>query len=202
MITARTVSRLGLVLSIWMALVQPAPTASWQAAPSELTTPWAAKVDPRHPLPEYPRPQMTRPQWVNLNGLWDYAITPKDAPAPAKFEGRILVPFGIESALSGVKKPLGPDQRLWYRRSFTTPDLSGGKRLLLHFGAVTWQAQVFVNGKPLGQHQGGYDGFTLDVTDALKAPEKALSAPGGTGAPLTPAPLPPTVLGTAPRGEL
>ena len=173
MTMARTVSHLGLVLLVWMGLVQPGPTASWQTVPGNLTTEWAAKVDPRHPLPEYPRPQMTRPQWVNLNGLWDYAITAKDAPTPAKFEGSILVPFGIESALSGVKKPLGPDQRLWYRRSFTTPDLSGGQRLLLHFGAACWQATVFVNGKQISQHQGGYDGFTLDVTDALKALPKA-----------------------------
>jgi hypothetical protein len=170
-----------------MGLAEPAPTASWQAVPGDLTTEWTAKVDPRHPLPEYPRPQMTRPQWVNLNGLWDYAITAKDAPAPAKFEGRILVPFGIESALSGVKKPLGPDQRLWYRRSFTTPDLTGGKRLLLHFGAVDWQATVFVNGKPLGQHQGGYDGFTLDVTEALKAPEKPAAKAPTCGAGVSPA---------------
>ena len=181
--------------------MQPAPAAAWQAVPGHLTTEWTAKVDPRHPLPEYPRPQMTRPQWVNLNGLWDYAVTAKDAPAPAKFEGRILVPFGIESALSGVKKPLGPEQRFWYRRNFTTPDLSGGKRLLLHFGAVAWQATVYVNGKSLGQHQGGYDGFTLDVTDAMKAAEKKTEKPPACGAGVSPAPATGTAAPQKPRAD-
>jgi hypothetical protein len=137
-------------------------------------TAWADKVAPAHPLPEYPRPQLERKEWVNLNGLWDYAVTEKDAAMPGHFEGQILVPYPIESALSGVRKPLQATDRLWYRRSFAAPDLAGGKRLLLHFGAVDWQADVSVNGKAVGRHQGGYDAFTFDITDAIKTGDNEL----------------------------
>ena len=156
------------LLALVLAWPQATPAASWQRVAGDLMTEWGAKVSSQHPLPEYPRPQMVRPQWDNLNGLWDYAIVAKSSPAPQKYDGQILVPFGVESALSGVKKPLLPEQRLWYRRTFATPDLSDGKRLILHFGAVDWQATVYVNGKQVGQHQGGYDGFSFDITDALK----------------------------------
>jgi beta-galactosidase/beta-glucuronidase len=147
----------------------PCSAADWKPVPGNLMTKWADKVDPQHPLPEYPRPQLVRPQWTNLNGLWDYAITDRDAARPTGFAGKILVPFCIESALSGVKKPLTEKQWLWYRRSFTSPKLTGGKRLLLHFGAVDWEAVVSVNGKEVGTHRGGYDPFTFDITDAVKA---------------------------------
>ncbi|MEI8041883.1 MAG: glycoside hydrolase family 2 TIM barrel-domain containing protein [Verrucomicrobiota bacterium] len=140
----------------------------WKPVPGHIMTQWAADVNPRNPLPEYPRPQMARKDWVNLNGLWEYAIQPLDAPSPAKFAGKILVPFPIESALSGVKKPLTREERLWYRRTFKSPKLTGGKRLLLHFGAVDWEAKAFVNGKAVGEHRGGYDSFTFDITEALK----------------------------------
>jgi hypothetical protein len=110
---------------------------------------------------------MVRSDWVNLNGLWDYAIRPKAEDQPRDWEGRILVPFAVESALSGVKKPVSPEQRLWYRRRFDTPPLPADGRLLLHFGAVDWQCTVWVNGKQVGQHQGGYEPFTLDITQAL-----------------------------------
>jgi beta-galactosidase/beta-glucuronidase len=142
-------------------------SANWKPADSPLVTPWTAKVTAVHPLPEYPRPQLERPKWTNLNGLWDYAIRPKDDPLPAQFEGKLLVPFAVESALSGVKRPLTPDQRLWYRRAFTASPAKSS-RLLLHFGAVDWRAEVFVNGKPVGIHEGGYDPFTFDITEALK----------------------------------
>lgn len=142
--------------------------ANWKAVPGHIMTRWAKDVSPSNPLPEYPRPQMVRNQWQNLNGLWDYAIVPLAAPQPEKYDGAILVPFCVESALSGVKKPLSAEQRLWYHRQFTAPDLSGGKRLLLHFGAVDWEAKVTVNGKPVGQHKGGFDAFTCYITDAIK----------------------------------
>jgi len=141
--------------------------ADWKPADNPLTTPWTAKVTADHALPEYPRPQLVRARWTNLNGLWDYAILPKAEARPAQFEGKLLVPFPVESALSGVKRPLTPDQRLWYRRNFTASPTKG-TRLLLHFGAVDWRAEVYVNGKAVGQHEGGYDAFTFDITDTLK----------------------------------
>jgi beta-galactosidase/beta-glucuronidase len=141
--------------------------ADWKPADNPLTTPWTAKVTAEHALPEYPRPQLVRTRWTNLNGLWDYAIRPKAEDRPAQFEGKLLVPFAVESALSGVKRPLTPYQRLWYRRSFTASPAKG-TRLLLHFGAVDWLTLVWVNGKLTGRHEGGYDAFTFDITDALK----------------------------------
>jgi len=143
------------------------PHAVGKPVPGHLLTPWATDVNPRRPLPEYPRPQMVRPAWINLNGLWDYAIQPKDLPRPEKFTGKILVPYPVESALSGVKLPVWKDERLWYRRTFNAPKRTTGKRLLLHFGAVDWEANVFVNRKPVGEHRGGYDAFSLDITDAV-----------------------------------
>jgi len=151
----------------------------WQQAKAPLMTKWAADVSPDKALPEYPRPQMVRKEWLNLNGLWDYAVTAKDgapagaAPAaPAACDGQILVPFPIEAALSGVMKKFDQKSRLWYRRSFEIPKDWAGKRVLLHFGAVDWEAAVSVNGKELGTHRGGYDEFSLDITDALKADAK------------------------------
>lgn len=146
----------------------------WQAG-SGLLSRFARDVDPRSPLPEYPRPQMVREHWINLNGLWDYAITPGDVAEPPKqYDGRILVPFAIESALSGVQKPLSPDQRLWYRRTFQKPEDLDKQRMLLHFGAVDWHAQVFVNGRSIGEHTGGYDPFSFDITDALRVGDNEL----------------------------
>ncbi|BDI32681.1 hypothetical protein CCAX7_47320 [Capsulimonas corticalis] len=137
-------------------------------------TRWAKEVTPQNVHPEYPRPQMTRGRWQNLNGQWDYALVDKDAPSPASYDGKILVPFPIEAPLSGVRKHPTDQQRLWYRRSFSVPAAWKGEHVLLHFGAVDWDAEVFVNGKRLGEHKGGYDGFSFDVTDALKPGENEL----------------------------
>lgn len=125
------------------------------------------------PLPEYPRPQLARPDWINLNGEWEYAITPRTEGAPREYDGRILVPFPVESLLSGVQKPLQPDQYLWYRRTFDDPRpgiLKGstGGRILLHFGAVDYEAVVWINGAEAGSHRGGYLPFTFDITPFLK----------------------------------
>jgi hypothetical protein len=139
----------------------------WKPAQSRLTTPWTGDVTPERVWPEYPRPQMVRPSWTNLNGLWDYAIRPKAEDKPQEWDGKILVPFAVESALSGVQKRVTPDERLWYRRAFATPSIPAGGRLLLHFGAVDWQAKVWVNGKEVGSHEGGYDPFSFDITEAL-----------------------------------
>ncbi len=132
-------------------------------------TRWAEEVSPESVWPEYPRPMMVRAKWQNLNGLWDYAIRPKDAAGPQKTDGKILVPFAAESALSGVGKTVGPDNRLWYRRAFEVPADWSGQRVLLHFGAVDWEATVSVNGRELGTHRGGYDPFSFDITDCLKS---------------------------------
>lgn len=133
-----------------------------------MKTRWAAELNPDSPLPEHPRPSLERQAWTNLNGRWDYAITAKDAAKPDRWEGKIVVPFCAESQLSGVQRHVGPDRQLWYRRSITRPQTRPGERALLHFGAVDWQATVWLNGRELGRHQGGYDPFTLDVTDTLR----------------------------------
>lgn len=160
---------LALLLAGSPALPSAGAAEAWRPAPGRLMTRWAADVSPDHVLPEYPRPQLVRPDWLNLNGLWDYALTPTDATAmPPQGDGRILVPFAIESALSGVMKEVGPDRRLWYRRSFEVPADWQGRRVKLHFGAVDWQTAVFVNGMRVGEHTGGYDAFSFDITDALK----------------------------------
>ena len=126
-------------------------------------------MSPANALPDYPRPQMTRTAWQSLNGLWDYGFTESvGAEPPAAYDGKILVPYPMESALSGVKKATAPDRRLWYRRTFTIPTAWRGQRVLLHFGAVNWNSTVSVNGMALGEHKGGYDGFDYDVTAALK----------------------------------
>ncbi len=150
------------------------PQSDWQPVPGRLLTRWAADVDPACALPEYPRPQMMRAWWMNLNGLWDYAIAPREQRSVEAFDGRILVPFAIESALSGVGRPLRPDQRLWYRRTFAHPLAAAGQRVLLHFGAVDYQCTVWVNDRPIGGHTGGYLPFTFDITDALVAGDNEL----------------------------
>jgi galactose mutarotase len=153
-----------------------APRCAAQQAPPALVTRWARDVGPRRVWPEYPRPQMARRAWRNLNGLWDYAIRAKDAPTPqpAAWDGKILVPFPVEAQLSGVRKAVTPDQRLWYRRSFRAPPLPRGGRLLLHFGAVDWDASVYMNGQRVGGHTGGYDPFTFDITGLLRRGDQEL----------------------------
>lgn len=147
------------------------PTAAAQVSGGKLPTRWDAQVSLTAPLPEYPRPQMTREKWQSLNGSWDYGLTDQAATAaPDSYSGKILVPYPYEAALSGVGKPSLPDQRLWYRRTFTVPATwrTNGQRVLLHFGAVNWDSTVAVNGQPIGAHRGGYDAFDFDITTALK----------------------------------
>jgi len=172
-----------LLASIFFTILPALRAADWKPVPGHIMTEWADKVDPTNTLPEYPRPQLVRNNWVNLNGLWDYAVTPKDAAQPAQFEGKILVPFCIESALSGVKRKFTPEDRLWYSREFTAPTLAKGERLLLNFGAVDYEAIVLLNGKEIGKHKGGYDAFFFDITDALKPGANTLvvSVLDGTG---------------------
>ncbi len=141
--------------------------SSWHALTAPLMTRWAAEVGPSNSLPEYPRPQLVRTQWLNLNGLWDYTITADSASKPQRFTGKILVPFPVESALSGVMTNFDEHSQLWYQRSFAAPQSWRGQHVRLHFGAVDWRCQVWVNGRDIGQHQGGYDPFSFDITDAL-----------------------------------
>ena len=151
-----------------MTVVLAAATASaWQPAPG-MKTPWGEKVSPENAWREYPRPQMVRANWTNLNGLWQYAVT-KDAPGcPAKWDGEILVPFVIESSLSGVGRLLEPKETLWYRRSFDA-DVKPGERLLIHFEQTDFRAMVYVNGRELDvPHEGGQMPFSYDVTDFVK----------------------------------
>ncbi len=139
----------------------------WKPAGNKIKTEWADKLDPAKPLPDYPRPQMVRDNWLNLNGLWSYAILPVADAAPTTAQGKILVPFAVESALSGVGKTVGKDSILWYERSFSLPANFKNKNVLLQFGAVDWRCEVFVNDKPVGKHEGGYDPFSFDITSAL-----------------------------------
>ncbi len=160
---------LGLALSVAMAASccnQPEQTAQWAPAGDRIMTEWAGQVDPANVLPEYPRPQLVRENWQNLNGLWDYAITAKDAK-PEAYEGKILVPFAAESALSGVGRSVTENDALWYSREFRVPRQWKGKRVMLNFGAVDWHSEVYVDGQLVGEHKGGYDPFSFDITDYL-----------------------------------
>ncbi|MCX6914011.1 MAG: beta galactosidase jelly roll domain-containing protein, partial [Verrucomicrobia bacterium] len=156
-----------------------------------MKTRWAKEVSPANAHPEYPRPQMVREEWLNLNGIWDLAISSKDATR-ATFDTQILVPFPVESALSGVMRKVSENDRVWYRRTFDVPAKWRGKRVLLHFGAVDFETSVWVNSKQVGQHRGGYDGFTIDITDAMN--------PLGENE-LVVAAWDPTDAGTQPRGK-
>lgn len=158
--------RLG-VLLILVGFV-PVGWGKWEPAKGPLMTRWAADVSPERVHPEYPRPQLVRSEWLNLNGLWQYAIVPTNQARPEAWQGEILVPFPVESALSGVMKAVGPEQRLWYRRNFVVPEAWKGKRVRLNCGAIDWEAVVWVNGREVGRHRGGYDGMTFDVSEALR----------------------------------
>jgi beta-galactosidase/beta-glucuronidase len=143
------------------------PASAQQKSVARLPTRWTPAVSADKAWKEYPRPQMTRSEWLNLNGIWDYAIRPRNEDCPAVYDGKILVPYPIESALSGVQKTVGPNHRLWYRKTFEIPAAWKGKRILLHCGAVDWEAVVRVNGRVVANHLGGYDPFTADITGAL-----------------------------------
>lgn len=150
-------------------LCQPGANAQWKPVGDKIKTAWAEKVNSKTPWNVYPRPQLKRTQWLNLNGLWNYAIKDLNSEEPTAFDGKILVPYPIESALSGVGKYLSKEKILWYSRTFTVPAAWKGKNVKLNFGAVDWKAEVFVNGVSVGNHTGGYAPFSFDITSALKA---------------------------------
>jgi beta-galactosidase/beta-glucuronidase len=156
-------------------------------------------VGPDNARPEYPNPGLARPDWLSLNGLWSYTVRPRGEASPdgnggvtATWEGQILVPYPVESALSGVQRLISATERLWYRRSFVLPQEWRKRRILLHFEAVDWQTQVWVNGMEVGSHEGGYDPFYFDITPALKP---------GVKQEVTVAVWDPTDTGTQPRGK-
>ena len=152
-----------------------AASAQYAPAGDKIRTPWAEQIDVNNVWKEYPRPIMERTAWKNLNGLWSYAVKPKGEAQPTKWDGEILVPFCIESSLSGVGKTLGDKNELWYNRTFTVPAQWKKQNVLLHFGAVDWKADVWVNDVKVGSHTGGYVPVSFDITQALKAGENTLT---------------------------
>lgn len=157
------------LISAAMLLAATSVASAYQPAGDKIRTKWAETVTPENVWQEYPRPIMERQEWKNLNGLWQYAITPVNSKTPVDWQGDILVPFCVESSLSGVGKTVGPDQELWYTRTFTVPSAWKGEDVMLNFGAVDWKCTVWVNGVNVGGHTGGYTPFSLNITPALKA---------------------------------
>ena len=168
-------SRLCAVLALSLATLGSAFAQNWAPVGDRIKTEWAEQVTPENVHKEYPRPQMVRPEWKSLNGLWEYSITPKNAAEPSEYEGNILVPFAVESSLSGVGRALTPEDALWYRTTFKVPSAWKGKRLALNFEAVDWQADVYVNDIQVGRHTGGYTHFSFDITPYLKNGENSLA---------------------------
>lgn len=165
MSTSTLVSLIGLILISTVISCSPVES-DWQPKSAPIMTRWAKEVSPTNVHPEYPRPQLVRDEWMNLNGVWQFAIADIDEVPPFgnDLAEQILVPFAMESALSGVQKSA---QRVWYRRTLNIPEPWRNKRVLLHFGAVDWETTVWINHKEIGHHRGGYDAFSFDITDAL-----------------------------------
>lgn len=161
-------------LCLWVVACTVQVFAQWSPQGDKIKTKWASEIDVNNVLPDYPRPVMVRDMWQNLNGLWEYAIRELRQEEPVRYDGRILVPFAIESSLSGVMKPLDSKHELWYKRTFTIPESWNGKTILLHFGAVDWKAVVFLNGIRIGMHTGGYTPFHFDITPYLKSGSQEL----------------------------
>lgn len=165
--------KLWMVLALWGALAAQLH-AQWKPVEGRIRTQWSEQVNPDNVLPEYPRPIMERTEWKNLNGLWDYAIIEKGKHTPSVFDGKILVPFAVESSLSGVAQTVGAEKELVYRRSFDVPSSWKGKKVLLHFGAVDWKTDVWVNDVKVGSHTGGFTPFSFDITEALQGKNNTL----------------------------
>ncbi len=147
--------------------------AEWKMATASLTTQWGEKVTPENAWTEYPRPQLRRENWTNLNGLWDYAVTKKNARNPGNWAGKILVPYCIEAPLSGVGHLLEPSEALWYERSFELDSIPSG-RLILNFEAVDYESEIWINGISVGKNQGGNLPFSFDITDRVKRGKNSL----------------------------
>ena len=157
---------------VFFALAVSCNDVEWHPAGDRIMTEWGENLDPSNVHQEYPRPQMVREDWINLNGMWNYAVTSADVQDSECADGKILVPFSIESALSGVGRRVTGEDALWYEREIVVPARWKGKRVMLNFGAVDWHAQVYVDGEFAGEHKGGYAPFTFDITDLLKKGRK------------------------------
>jgi len=157
---------LAVIIFIFISGCSKKEKAEWKIADNPILTEWASRVDPLKPWPEYPRPDMVRQKWINLNGLWDYAITPRDVK-PDNWDGKILVPYPVESALSGVKRRVSENENLWYRTTFKIPGSWRKGKVLLNFEACDWETRVWVDGKEAGLHRGGYDPFSFEISDLL-----------------------------------
>jgi beta-galactosidase/beta-glucuronidase len=155
------------ILTAVMLTATIAMQGQYSSVGDRIKTQWSETINVDNVHPEYPRPIMERERWSNLNGLWDYAITDKGAATPGRYEGRILVPFAIESSLSGVGRTVGDDHELWYHRSFTVPASWKDDAVMLNFGAVDWKCDVWVNDVKVGSHTGGYTPFSMDITAAI-----------------------------------
>ena len=141
---------------------------NWSPSGSKIKTKWGNNLDPKRVWSEYPRPQLERKDWLNLNGFWFYSITDINSLKPKKFDGKILVPFCVESSLSGVMKSLNEKQILWYFRDFEIPKEWKDKNIIIHFNAVDWKCELFINNIKVGEHFGGYSEFNFDITKYLK----------------------------------
>ncbi len=168
---------------------------AWSPVGDKIKTSWAYQITPDNVWQDYPRPQMQRSKWKNLNGLWDYAILhrlPRERVAPIKYKDKILVPFSLESSLSGVGKELLPVEVLWYRTKFDVSQWKE-KEIILHFGAVDYKSTLYINGSEVGTHIGGNDPFSYNITRFInyekKLQELELSV------------WDPTDTGTQPRGK-
>ena len=170
------------LLPLILFLLTAGEVLGWQMKQAPLMTQWAVLVDTNDPLPEYPRPQLVRTNWLNLNGIWQFqaGATNDTVPTNQTLSSQILVPYPMESAISGVMQY---HEFSWYRRTFTVPPAWSGKRIILHLDAVDWQATVYVNGQNVGTHKGGYDPFSYDITPYLNGGTNELIvqvySPGG-----------------------
>ena len=146
--------------------------AQWKPEGNKIITKWAESINPEYVHQEYPRPRLVRNEWKNLNGLWDYEITKLGVNKPNFYKNKILVPFPIESSLSGVQKNVGKENELWYHSIFVVPKSWKGRNIILHFGGVDWKSEIWINDVYVGSHQGGYDPFSFDITSQLNNKKK------------------------------
>ena len=141
---------------------------NWHPVGTRIKTKWGNNLKPENVWQEYPRPQLERKDWLNLNGIWHYSITDIGSKKPEKFDQNILVPFCLESSLSGVMKPLNETQILWYYKEFEIPKKWKDKNIIIHFNAVDWKSELYINDDKIGEHYGGYSEFNFDITKNLK----------------------------------